>query len=319
KLTRSGIAGAPGRPPSALTGVALYIVAVAVFASMDVATKLLVIGLPAPEVMWARFGFHLLIMATALRAWRSRVAWLPHAPRIQIGRSLGLAVCNLLYALALMRIPLAEATAISFVGPVITVALAGLWLGEQVGWRRWCGVVIGLAGVLIVLRPGFGAVDPAAFFALASAGFYAVYQILTRRLAGVDTPQTTIVQTGLWATLATTAAMPFFWVWPTLSGWLLMLLLGALGGIGHYLLVLAYDRAPASLIAPMGYAGMIFAVLYGLLLFNETPGILVIVGALVIAAGGLLVISAERNASATPGLVTRKLPPARLASDPLGD
>jgi len=313
RFTPSRIAGDTGQPRSALVGVALYIAAVAVFASMDATTKVLVSDLPTVEVMWARFGFHLLIMATALRAWSGRVAWMPRAPRVQIGRSLSLAVCNLLYALALMRVPLAEATAISFVGPVITVALAGFWLGEQVGWRRWCGVMIGLAGVLIVLRPGFGDVDPAAFFAFASACFYAVYQILTRRLAGVDTPQTTIVQTGLWATLVTTLAMPFFWVWPTLTGWLLMLLLGALGGIGHYLLVLAYDRAPASLIAPMGYAGMIFAVLYGLLLFGETPDALVIIGALVIAAGGLLVISVERRRPATPEAVSRALPPARLA------
>jgi drug/metabolite transporter (DMT)-like permease len=283
---------------SRLIGVALYLAAVAVFASMDATTKVLVVGLPVAEVMWARFGFHLLVMATLVGAWRRPSVWRPRAMRVQILRSLLLAACNFLYALALRHVPLAECTAIYFVGPVITVALAGMWLGERVGWRRWAGVAAGLVGTLVVLRPGLGAVHPAGMFALASAVVYAVYQILTRRLAGVDSAQTTIVQTGLWSTLATSLAMPFLWVWPSWQGWLLMALLGGLGGIGHYLLVLAYDRAPASLIAPMGYAGMIFAVLYGIGLFGELPDRATVVGAVVIAGGGLVVLSAERRGPA---------------------
>jgi drug/metabolite transporter (DMT)-like permease len=280
-----------------LAGVGLYLAAVGVFASMDAATKILVIGLPPTEVMWARFGFHLLIMATALRAFggqrSQRAPWRPRALRVQIIRSLALAVCNLLYALALQRVPLAECTAINFVGPVLTVALAAVWLRERVGWRRWAGLLAGLAGVTIVLRPGFGVVAPAGLFAFASALVYAVYQILTRRLAGVDTAGTTILHTGLWATLATSFVLPFIWVWPSWQGWLLMALLGALGGVGHYLLVLAYERAPASLVAPLSYAGMLFATLYGLALFGEAPDAATLLGAPVIAAGGLLVLSAE--------------------------
>ncbi|HEY6433554.1 MAG TPA: DMT family transporter [Acetobacteraceae bacterium] len=286
-------AGADGR--SRLTGVALYLAAVAVFASMDATTKVLVVGLPVAEVMWARFGFHLLVMATLVGAWRRPSVWRPRAWRVQIVRSLLLAACNFLYALALRHVPQAECTAINFVGPVITVALAGVWLHEYVGWRRWAGVAAGLAGTLIVLRPGLGAVHPDGMFAFGSAAVYAVYQILTRRLAGVDSAQTTIVQTGLWATLATSLAMPFLWVWPSWDGWLLMALLGALGGVGHYLLVLAYNRAPASLVAPMGYAGMIFAVLYGIGLFGESPDPATVLGAVVIAGGGLVVLSAERR------------------------
>jgi drug/metabolite transporter (DMT)-like permease len=260
-------------------------------------------------VMWARFGFHLLIMATALRAWggggASRAPWRPRALRVQIIRSLALAVCNLLYALALQHVPLAECTAINFVGPVLTVALAAVWLRERVGWRRWVGLLAGLGGVMIVLRPGFGAVAPAGLFAFASAIVYAVYQILTRRLAGVDTAGTTILHTGLWATLATSLVLPFVWVWPSWQGWLLMALLGGLGGVGHYLLVLAYERAPASLIAPLSYAGMLFATLYGVLLFGETPDAATLLGAPVIAAGGLVVLSAEtrRARAARPAAI----------------
>lgn len=289
---RAGAAAAP-RVGSRLQGVGLYLAAVAVFSSMDAVTKFLVSGLPVLEVMWARFGFHLLVMAAALRISRGPLPWRARAPGVQIIRSLCLATCNLLFALSLVHVPLAETTAINFVGPVITVALAAVWLRERVGWRRWGGVVLGLCGVMVVLRPGLGMVHPAGLLAFLSAWVYAVYQILTRRLAGRDSAQTTILHTGLWATIVTSLVMPFVFIWPGWSGLALMVLLGGLGGFGHYLLVLAYDRAPASLIAPMSYAGMVFAVLYGLALFGEAPDAPTTIGALVIAGGGLLVVSAE--------------------------
>jgi drug/metabolite transporter (DMT)-like permease len=299
RLGAGGPTDAAAERRARVVGVALYLAAVGVFASMDATTKVLVVGLPPTQVMWARFGFHLLIMATALRVWGGLGAphapWRPRALRVQVVRSLALAACNLLYALALQRVPLAECTAINFVGPVLTVALAAVWLGERVGWRRWAGLFAGLGGVLIVLRPGFGTVAPAGLFALASALVYAVYQILTRRLAGVDSAGTTILHTGLWATLATSFVLPFVWHWPSWRAWLLMALLGALGGVGHYLLVLAYERAPASLIAPLSYAGMLFATLYGVLLFGEAPDAATLLGAPVIAAGGMLVLSAETH------------------------
>lgn len=285
---------------NSLRGVGLYLSAVLMFAGMDAATKLLVLGLPAAQVMWARFTFHLLVIAIVLRAWGVRLPWWPRAPGLQVLRSLLLAACNLLFAMALVHVRLADATAIGFAGPVMTVALAAVWLRERVGWRRWTGVAVGLAGVLMILRPGLGVVHPAASLVLASAGIFAVYQILTRRLAGVDPPSTTIFQTGLWATLATSLAMPFVWVSPDATGWLLLVTLGVLGGFGHFLLVLAFDRAPASLIAPMAYAQLVLAVLFGVVLFGEFPDWATVAGALVITVGGLLVLSggASRQAEA---------------------
>lgn len=277
-----------------LRGVALYLGAVGVFSSMDAVTKFLVIGLPTLEVMWARFGFHLLVMAVALRVVRGPLPWRARVPGVQVVRSLSLALCNLLFALALRSVPLADATAINFVGPVVTVALAAIWLRETVGWRRWVGVALGMVGVAIVLRPGPAMGDPAGLFAFASACMFAVYQILTRKLAGRDSAQTTILHTGIWATLGTTLALPLVWVWPGWAALGLMVLLGALGGFGHYLLVLAYERAPASVIAPLGYCGLIFAVTYGMMLFGELPNLAMLAGAAVIAGGGLVVISAER-------------------------
>ena len=123
-----------------------------------------------------------------------------------------------------------------------------------------------------------------------------MYQILTRKLAGVDNPQTTIFHTGLWATLLCCVAAPFGWVWPDMQGWAVLVLLGLLGGGGHFLLVLAYERAPASLLAPLAYSGMIWSVLFGIALFDETPDLGTLLGAAVIAGGGLLVLGGERRA-----------------------
>jgi drug/metabolite transporter (DMT)-like permease len=129
----------------------------------------------------------------------------------------------------------------------------------------------------------------------------AVYQVLTRRLAGVDDPRTTILHTGIAAAALTSLAQPFVWIWPDASAWAVFALIGALGGLGHYLLVLAFARAPASLLAPMAYTQLIWAGLSGWLVFGDVPDIWTLAGAGVIAAGGILVgLPQRREAPARP-------------------
>jgi drug/metabolite transporter (DMT)-like permease len=284
--------------PPALLGVALQLSALATFVAMDTIIKLLTADFPVAQVMWARFVFGFLAVALALRVIAGRVPWRSHAPGLQTLRSLILALCNLLFTIALVHIPLADATAVGFASPLFTVALAALWLQEPVGWRRWAGVAIGLGGVVVLLRPPFlfGAAPAhwAMMLPLGTAALFAVYQILTRRLAAVDDPRTTILHTSFAAGLVTTAALPFDWVWPSAGGWAALLLLGVLGGAGHGLLVMAFARAPASLLAPMSYTQMIWAVLAGLLVFGDVPDALTLTGMAVIAAGGVLVALPDR-------------------------
>ena len=289
------------RVPGPLAGVTLYLVALAVFASLDACTKHLVRGLPVLEVVWARFGFHLLTVSVALRLAGRRLPWRPRAPGLQCLRSLALACCSLLFIAALAHIPLAEATAINFAGPLFTVLLAVLWLGERVGWQKWAGVAAGLVGVLLILRPFGAAFHAAGLFALASAAVNAVYLVLTRRLAATDSPQTTIFHTGLWAALAASLAVPFVWVPPDAAAWAGLLAIGGLGGLGHFLLVLAHHRAPASLLAPVSYVQMIWATLFGAVLFAELPDAATVFGACVIIGGGLLALSHRSGAAPAPG------------------
>mgnify|MGYP001810706730 CR=1 FL=1 len=154
-------------------------------------------------------------------------------------------------------------------------------------------------GDFVLLRPPFlfagEAVHWAMLLPLGTAALFAVYQILTRRLATVDDPRTTILHTSLAAALVTSAVLPFDWTWPSAGGWTPLVLLGVLGGAGHGLLVMAFARAPASLLAPMSYTQMIWAVLAGLLVFGDMPDALTLTGMVVIAAGWVLVALPERR------------------------
>jgi drug/metabolite transporter (DMT)-like permease len=279
-------------------GIVLMLGALFLFVMMDSAIKASVQGLPVIQVLWARFLFHMIVVAAALAAIGRRLPPRTGAPKLQVVRSLCLAAANLFFTAALVHVPLAECVAIGFVSPLIVTLLAARMLKERVGWQRWTGILLGFAGVLVIIRPGAGVTHPAALFVLLTAVVFAVYSVLTRRLAGVDDAFTTIFHTGVAATVVTTLIVPFFWVWPTLGQWALLLVLGALGGIGHFLLILAYQRAQASVLAPFAYTQIIWATLAGWLLFGELPDAVALIGALIVSAGGLFVLWTETRGAA---------------------
>ncbi len=284
---------------SRLAGVALQLAALATFVAMDTLIKLMTAGFPVTQLMWARFLFGFLTVALALRLTTGQFPWRSRAPGWQTLRSLTLAACNFLFTSALVHIPLADATAVGFASPLFTITLAAIVLKEAVGWRRWAGVAIGLLGVIVLLRPPFlfaGApVHWAMVLPLGTAALFAVYQILTRRLAGLDDPRTTIFHTSLAAAVVMTATTPLAWTWPSAGGWGTLALLGVLGGAGHGLLVMAFSRAPASLLAPMSYTQIIWAVLAGVLVFGDVPDALTVVGMAIVAVGGILVALPDRR------------------------
>ncbi len=291
--------------PAPLIGIALQMSALAFFVCLDTLTKWMTAHYPVPQLMFARFFFHLLIVAAVLRVTMGRVPWRSRRPGLQALRSFCLIWANFSFSLALAYVPLADATAVGFASPLFTVALAALWLGEQVGWRRWLGVGIGLAGVAVALRPPFLTGGEPPHWALAlpvcMAAVFAVYQILTRKLAAVDDPRTTILHTGLVSSAITALAQPFVWIWPAGFDWLLLAAMGALGGIGHYLLILAYLRAPASLLAPLQYTQLVWATLASVLVFGDVPDGWTLAGAVVIALGGILVVMPARPSGHKPG------------------
>lgn len=265
---------------------------------LDTATKALTAHYPVPQIVFLRFAFHTVAAALALRLATGRIPWRSRAPGLEAVRSLALLVANILFVVALSFIPLADASAVTFASPIFTAALAALVLGEVVGPRRWVGIAIGLVGVMVALRPPFLTGETphwALFLPLGTAAFFAAYQILTRKLAAVDGPGTIILHTGLAAGAVAALAQPFVWQPPTAAAWGLMALAGIFGAAGHYLLIQAYSRAPATILAPMTYTQLIWATLASALVFDDPPDAWTMLGAAVIAAGGIVVSTAGRR------------------------
>ena len=283
-----------------LQGVLLQLLALALFVAMDSLLKVMVASYPVPQLMFLRFAVHVVFVVLAVRIFTGSLPWRSRAPLLQTLRSAMLAGASASFIVALMHVPLADATAVMFAAPVLTVALAALWLGEKVSARRWLGVVIGLVGVMVAIRPPFLTGEPlhwAMLLPLVTAVMNTFYQLLTRKLAAEDDPRTTFLHTSLAALALTALAQPFVWVPPAASDLPWMLVLGLIGAAGHCLLVLAFARAPASVLAPMSYSQLVWAGLAGVLVFGDWPDGWTLLGAAVIAAGGVLVALPARRPS----------------------
>jgi drug/metabolite transporter (DMT)-like permease len=281
-------------------GAALQLTALVLFVAMDTLFKALTRDFAVMQLVWARFFFSALVVVVALRLVMGRLPWRSRAPQLQMIRSLLLMGCTFCFSSALARIPLADTTAVNFASPLVTVALAALWLGEAVGRRRWAGVVVGFLGVMVAVRPPFltGApLDWAYLLPLGSAALFACYNILTRKLAALDDPRTTILYTGLAATAVSSLLQPFVWQWPSAAEWALLATIGGLGALSHGLLVLAYARAPASLLAPLSYTQLVWATLAGWWVFGDAPDGWTLAGAAIIACGGILAVLPPRASS----------------------
>jgi len=206
---------------------------------------------------------------------------------------------------ALTRLPLADATAISFASPLITVALAAIILKERVRIYRWSAVVIGFAGVIVMLIPhldigryaviGGAAAAAGSMFAVISAFCNAGTVIQTRRLTKSETTSSIVFYFSLVCAIAGALTLPFAWHSPTPRELIALIALGVLGGFAHILLTESYRYGTASLVAPFDYTSMLWALLLGYWLFGELPDTLVYVGASIVAAAGLFVIWRERQ------------------------
>jgi len=174
-------------------------------------------------------------------------------------------------------------------------------LGEKVGWRRWGAIGVGFFGVLVVTRPGFGGMHPAALLSFAGAVCYALYAIATRILSRTDSSETTQFYTNVVGAVIMSAIVPFVWTKPdsTLTAGL-MLLIGLLGGAGHYLLILAHRLAPASTLAPFIYTQMVWTTALGFAVFGDVPHRWTIIGGSIVVASGLYLLHREAVRKSEP-------------------
>ncbi len=276
-----------------MRGVLLLLSATLCFSITDVMAKILGNHIPVIEIGWLRYvTFLVAVLLVNLRQGRMRVR--VKYPGVQVLRGVMMVASMLLFIVALRYLPLADAASVGFVSPLLITALSVLMLGEVVGVRRWIAIVVGFAGVLIVIRPGTGAFQPAAFLVLGSSLAWAFASIFTRRVAGREDTSATMLWTGVIGFVLLSAAVPFNFVMPSLPLLALNIALGTLATVGQYWMIQAYRYAAASLLAPFSYIQLIWSTTAGYLVFDSLPDAQTLVGAAVIIASGLYTIHRER-------------------------
>jgi len=285
-----------------LTGIALMCGAVACFACLDATGKYLNHHMDTMQVVWSRYTGAFLLALIFLNPINRPGMLVTRRPFLQVGRSALLLFSTALNFIALRYLQLDEALSILFSTPFIVAVLCGPLLGEWVGWRRWTAITIGFLGVLLVTRPGFGGIHPAALLSLGSAICYAVYVISTRVLARTDSNETTLFYSNLVGAVAMLPVIPFVWSTPENALIVaLMALIGALGSAGHFLLIVGHRLAPASVLAPFIYTQLVWTTTLGFLVFGDVPQRWTIVGGLIVVSSGLYLLNRERKVGkATP-------------------
>ncbi len=290
------------RPPTSnyLKGSLLMLAAMLVLPIMDGIAKALSARYPLAQVVWARYMFHLLAMLPlVLMRFGYRSLW-PKRVGVQLFRGMLLLLTTLLFFGAISRMPLATALALLFVSPLIVTLLGSVVVGERVGAWRWVAVLTGFGGVLVILRPGGAVFDVAALLALGAGTMHGLYLLTTRRLAGSAPPLVTLGYTAVVGVVVMSVVVAFVWVPPTLLDLALMAAVGVLAAIGHFLVIKAFDYAPATFLAPLGYAEIIGATLVGFIGFGDFPELWTWVGIGVIVASGLLISLKEGGAFRAP-------------------
>ena len=294
--TRPEPAAAPRAPAARhAVGIALTVLAVFMFTVMDTIGKSLTASYPVQQVVWARYFFNLLFLSLLIPPLGVRRLVRTRRLGLQIGRGVLVVLATLCMFAAISVVPLADAYTVTFTAPLLVTVFSIPLLGERVGWRRWSAVLVGFTGVLIVIRPGFTAVHWAMLMPLVTAVCFALYQILTRKVARVagESAFAMLFYLSLVGAVALTAIVPFFWqpVAPAHWGW--MAAMGLLGALGHLLLIRALTLSPASLVAPFTYSQIIWAIALGYLVFGDLPDRWMLIGGAVIIASGLFVFYRE--------------------------
>ena len=266
------------------------------FSTLDATAKFLVQEHALFVVVWARYAGQM-VVGTPIAWHRGGPGfWRTQNLGMQLARSLCLVCATLCFFGALRFLPLAEGSAISFLAPMFAIVLSMPVLGERPTRARWLSAVGGFVGILILVRPGSAVFHPATGLLVLAAISNALYQLLTRKLPG-DSPHTTLFYSALVGTIGLSLMLPFadFPATFSLRDAVFLLELGLFAGLGHYLLITAYLRAPASLIAPFTYLQMIWATAYGYIVFDQLPDGFSALGMAVIVASGVALVLHERR------------------------
>jgi drug/metabolite transporter (DMT)-like permease len=278
-----------------LVGIGLVSVTYVLFTLLDGSAKWLVGSVPVIVVVWLRFAMHVVVASIVLFPLRGASLVKTGHLRWHVLRALMFVAMTGINFWALQYLQLAVTSSIYFVVPIIIALLAAPLLGEKLDRGRWAAILAGFAGVLVIVRPWSAEFHPAMLASIVNAVLYALFNLMTRRLAAYDSPETIQFLPAVGAAIV---LAPFaLAAWQSPAGWLewgVLCLLGVCGGLGHYLLALAHRYAPATVLAPFLYQQVIYMAIFGYLVFGDVPAPAVWTGAAIVVASGLYLFARER-------------------------
>lgn len=289
------------RPSRPLLGILFMCMACSLFPVMNGLVTILSARYPSEQLVWARQGSHLIVIAALFAPSAGWGLFQTTQMKWQILRSIVMLASTLCFFFGVKHLPLAKANSISFMGPFIVTILARVLLGERISVPRMAAILVGVVGVLIVIRPGTEVFHWASLYILGSAIFYSLYQVLTRFVGGQDRAETSAFYGGLVGTLVLSFVMPFRWT--PIASWsdaAVMFSLGILGGLGHYCVARALVYAQASVVAPFLYWQMVGSLIVGYFVSGYVPDAMTWLGIAVIVAAGLFAGWREAREKAAP-------------------
>jgi len=288
----------PDSSRNRLIGIGIISCAYFCFAVLDASAKWLVQTLPVTEVVWLRFTIHVLLMMVLMMRTGELKPQRIKAPKLQLLRAVMLSTMTGLNFWALQYLQLAETGSIQFAVPILVALFAAWLLGERLDAGRWIAVLVGFCGVLVILRPGTQGFHPALLLSVTNAVLYALFNLITRKLAASDPPAITNLLSAFGAVVMMAPFALMNWETPpSLQHWAVLLLAGCSGGIGHLCLAHAHRFAPASTLAPFLYQQILFMSLLGFLVFGDVPSSAVLSGAAIVVVSGLYLLWRERRSA----------------------
>jgi drug/metabolite transporter (DMT)-like permease len=277
----------PPHGPAALAGIALVIGACMCFSALDTTTKFVSAWVPVLMALWFRYAFQAVATTVTVLPKRGMSVLRTLHPKFQVLRGVLLLVSSLFAFASLKYMPVGEFTAIVMIAPLAITVLAATVLHEKVSAMRWALVAGGFVGTIVIIRPGGEAFHWASLLPLGLVGSNAWFQVLTSKLARTEDPVTMHLYTGWVGTLIASLALPFVWTaLPHWWLWLALCFMGFMATVGHFMLILAYQRAPAATLTPYLYTQIAFAMLGGWLVFAHVPDGWSMIGMAMIAVCG---------------------------------
>ena len=274
-------------PEHRFVALAFLLIATLCFGFGDTLAKLLVQEVPAIEANFLRSVVVVALVVPYTFRKAGRDVLKSRHPWLQFTRGALVVVASIIFISGLQFLPIADASAINFVWPLLITLFSIPLLGEKVGIRRLSATLVGFIGMLLIVRPGSAAFQWAAIYPLGAAVLWALASVLARKIAANDRGETTIVWSALISLLVSGLLLPFIYVQPSLNALMLGLVIGLVSAIGHSVLIYAFERAPASTLAPYTYIQLVWAALFGYLVFGTIPDSWKFAGASLIVASGI--------------------------------